>query len=44
MVLNYEEKLEAMDILPVSSLMKKALFTRYIDQVITHHSGIGVPI
>ena len=44
MVLNYEEKLEAMDILPVSSLMKKALFTRYIDQVITHYSGIGVHI
>lgn len=42
--LNYEEKLEAMDILPVTRLMTKAQGTDYIDQIIHHYSANGIYI
>ncbi len=41
-VLTYEEKLEAMDILPVTSLMNKSQMTRYIEQVQVHYGKHGV--
>jgi len=40
-VLTYEEKLEAMDILPVTSLMVKEQGTEYIDSVIREYSKQG---
>jgi hypothetical protein len=40
----YEAKLEAMDILPVTSLMNKAQCTEYIDTVIREYSKQGYSI
>ena len=42
--LTYEEKLAAMDILPVTSLMTKAQGTEYIDTVIREYSRQGIVI
>ena len=42
--LTYEEKLAAMDILPVTSLMTKEQGTQYIDSVIREYSKQGVAI
>ena len=42
--LPYEAKLEAMDILPVTSLMNKAQGTEYIDSVIREYSKQGISI
>ena len=42
--LTYEEKLAAMDILPVTSLMTKAQGTEYIETVIREYSQQGVCI
>lgn len=39
--LTYEQKLEAMDILPVTSLMNKKQATAYIDEVIREYSKQG---
>lgn len=44
MTLTYEEKLEAMDFLPVTRLMTKAQGTDYIDQIIRHYSANGIYI
>jgi len=40
-VLTYEEKLAAMDILPVTRLMTKEQGTAYIDTIIREYSGQG---
>lgn len=40
--LTYEEKLEAMDILPVTSLMGKAVASDYVGTVIREHSAQGL--
>ncbi len=40
-VLTYEEKLEAMDILPVTRLMTKEQGTAYIDSIIREYSRQG---
>ena len=42
--LTYEQKLEAMDILPVTSLMNKTQATRYIDEVVREYSKQGYSI
>lgn len=42
--LTYEQKLEAMDILPVTSLMTKEQGTQYIDQIIRTYSQRGIVI
>jgi hypothetical protein len=39
--LTYEEKLEAMDILPVTRLMTKEQGTAYIDAIIREYSRQG---
>jgi len=44
MTLSYEEKLEAMDFIPVTSLMKTKQGTKYIDSVIEHYAANGVHI
>lgn len=40
--LTYEEKLEAMDILPVTRLMSKAVASDFIDTVFKEHSAQGL--
>ena len=42
--LDYEEKLAAMEFLPVTSLMDKAQFSEYLDTVIREYSKQGVSI
>ena len=42
--LTTEEKLEAMDILPVTSRMDKAQGSRYIDEVIREYSKAGISL
>lgn len=40
--LTYEEKLEMMDFLPVTSLMNKVQMTRYLDNMQQHYAEQGV--
>jgi hypothetical protein len=40
--LSYEEKLEAMDILPVTRLMKKKQMARFLDSVQGHYAELGI--
>ena len=40
----YEEKLKAMEFLPVTRLMSKAQFSEYLDTVIREYSKLGVSI
>ena len=42
--LSYEEKLEAMDILPVSSRMTTKQFNDYTDRIQDHYKKIGVAL
>jgi hypothetical protein len=42
--LDYEEKLKAMEFLPVTRLMDKAQFSEYLDTVIREYSKQGVSI
>jgi hypothetical protein len=42
--LDYEEKLKAMEFLPVTRLMDKAQFSEYLDTVIREFSKAGVSI
>jgi hypothetical protein len=42
--LSYEEKLKAMEFLPVTRLMDKAQFSEYLDCVIREFSKMGVSI
>ncbi len=42
--LNYEQKLEAMDLLPVTSRMNKEQFARLIDQTIIHFQQQGIEL
>jgi len=42
--LTYEEKLLAMDILPVSSLMTKQQCSEYIDTMIRDYSALGYAV
>ena len=42
--LTYEEKLAAMEFLPVTSLMDKAQFSEYLDTVIREYSKQGISI
>jgi hypothetical protein len=42
--LSYEEKLKAMEFLPVTRLMDKAQFSEFLDTVIREYSKQGVSI
>jgi hypothetical protein len=40
--LSYEQKLRAMDILPVTSRMNKKQATEYVENVIRHYASVGI--